>query len=189
MLSIRLKNPIPFPLGPTLTLLIAHCPCQPCVLFAGALKFLRIASREAISASQDVASSIRHILQLAELSLSSSPSLPPSSSSSSSPRPLSHPSSSPSTDPTLLQQQQLSQSRSSPAASLATAQHELQVSVERSLSALLGAPMRQWQQGGSFADVMAAAVGGLGVATLAPAVGAASAVAETLQGLKMRCVT
>ena len=139
-----------------------------------------------------MATSIRHILQLAEQSLAPSPSLPTSSSPSSSSHSLSYPSSSsspfssPSTDPTLLQQQQLSQSRSSPAASLATAQQELQVSVERSLSALLGAPLRQWQQGGSFADVMAAAVGGLGVATLAPAVGAAGAIAETLQGLKSR---
>ncbi|CAI7800343.1 unnamed protein product, partial [Closterium sp. NIES-54] len=67
---------------------------------------------------------------------------------------------------------------------LAAAQEVLNRSVERSLSSLLGAPLRKWRRGDGMPAVAAAVVKGIPAAAMAPVVGAAEALEETLRGVK-----
>ncbi|CAI5507380.1 unnamed protein product [Closterium sp. Naga37s-1] len=67
---------------------------------------------------------------------------------------------------------------------LAAAQEVLNRSVERSLSSLLGAPLRRWRRGDGMPAVAAAVVKGIPAAAMAPVVGAAEALEETLRVVK-----
>ncbi|CAI5465704.1 unnamed protein product [Closterium sp. Yama58-4] len=128
----------------------------------GAILFLQSLSHELLGVGVTVAAGTHHLLQAAELALAATTAAttatagPAVSATAATARPR----------------------------PLAAAQEVLNRSVERSLSSLLGAPLRKWRRGDGMPAVAAAVVKGIPAAAMAPVVGAAEALEETLRGVK-----